>query len=144
MRPLAPWHPDTKRRAPQHHATWWHATSTWGMGRCKMLDIYSGLPWCPTMPPWATWHPGTKRRPTSTDPAHMPHARAQADIGLCHRLCDMGRCHMLDIYSGLPCHHGHHGTRASSGAHHNTHAPMCQYTSRQVDDMHCRVKIERA
>jgi len=137
MRPLEPWHPGTKRRAPQHHATWWHETSTWGMGRCKMLDIYSGLP-C-VLPCHHGQH-GT-RAPSDGrhrhSPVPMPHARAQADIGLCHRLCDMGRCHMLDIYSGLPCHHGQHGTRASSGAHHNTHAPCAN--TRAVKSTTCIV-----
>src|SRR5687767_6394305 len=98
------------------------------MGQCKMLDIYSGLPWCPTMPPCAPWHPGTKRRPTSAEPSAHATCPRPTDIGLCHR--DMGRCRMLDIDGGLPC---HHGTRAPSDAHHNTtpHVAIHEPSSRR-------------
>jgi hypothetical protein len=56
--------------------------------------------------------------------ATSPHARAQptsADaIAYATSAWDICRCQMLVIYSGLPCDHWHHGTRAPSDAHHNT------------------------
>ena len=69
--------------------------------------------------------------------ATSPYARAQPTsahaIAYATSAWDIGRCQMLDIYSGLPCDHWHHGTRAPSDAHHNTtpHVPIREPSSRR-------------